>query len=105
MFLSLPLSDGRKGRKVYGEAERRTLLNLIQAIDKNQVLLSPDKSAPVKIVKLELWKQVTDSFNDITGKNASIRKLHRMLGRMKGNWIKAGKYLEYDKDTEKWIFL
>ena len=90
---------------MYGEAERRTLLNLIQAIDKNQVLLSPDKSAPLKIVKLELWTQVAYSFNDITGKNASIRKLSGILKRMKHNDIKFAKYLEYDKDTEKWIFL
>ena len=105
MFLSLPLSDGRKGRKVYGEAERRTLLNLIQAIDKDQVLLSTNKSYPLKIVKLSLWKQVTDSFNDITGRNASMRKLHVLLTRMKANGIKARKYLEYDEETEKWIFL
>ena len=66
IFSSLPFSDGRKVKIVYGEAEMRTLLNLIQAIDKNQVLLSTDKSAPVKIEKCEVWKQVTDSFNDIT---------------------------------------
>ena len=103
MFLSLPFSDGRKSRMVYGEAERRTLLNLVQAIDKSQVLLSIDKSAPLKIVKLKLWKQVTDSFNDITGRNASMKKLQSTLKRMKHN--KITKYLEYDTDLKKWIFL
>ena len=90
---------------MYGEAERRTLLNLIQAIDKNQVLLSTDKSAPVKRVRCELWMQVTDSFNDITGKNASVKRLHQTLKRIRLNVVKAGKYLEYDKDEEKWTFL
>ena len=89
---------------MYGEAERRTLLNLIQAIDKNQVLLSVDKSAPVKMIRSELWKQVTDSFNDITGKNASVKRLHQTLKRIRLNVVKAGKYLEYDKDAEKCIF-
>ena len=91
---------------VYGEAERRTLLNLIQAIDNNQVLLSAERSAPHRIAKHELWKQVTDSFNDITGKNASMRKLHGILKRIKHNEVpNQTKYLEYDKDLEKWIFL
>ena len=99
----IPFSDGRKIRTVYGEAERRTLLNLVQAIDKDQVLLSPNKSDPVKIMKLQLWKQVTDSFNDITGKNASMQKLFSTLKRMKLH--KGAKYLQYDEDTEKWIFL
>ena len=88
---------------MYGEAERRTLLNLVQAIDKDQVLLSLNKSDPVKIMKLQLWKQVTDSFNDITGKNASMQKLFSTLKRMKLH--KGAKYLQYDEDTEKWIFL
>ena len=90
---------------MYGEAERRTLLNLIQAIDKNQVLLSAEKSAPLQIAKHELWKQVTVSFNDITGKKASTKKLQMALKRIKGNHIKAGKYLEYDKDLKEWVFL
>ena len=83
----------------------RTLLNLIQAIDKKQVLLCTDKSAPVKRVRCELWKQVADSFNDITGKNASVKRLHQTLKRIRLNVVKAGKYLEYDKDEEKWTFL
>ena len=91
-----------------GEAERRTLLNIIQAIDKNQVLLSSEtsRSYPHKIVKHELWKQVTDSFNDITGRTISMRKLHGILKRIKHNEVpNQTKYLEYDKDLEKWIFL
>ena len=90
-----------------GEAERRTLLNIIQAIDKNQVLLSSEtsRSYPHKIVKHELWKQVTDSFNDITGRTVSMRKLHGVLKRTKRNDFKGGKYLEYDQDLKKWIFL
>ena len=103
--LFLSLSDGRKGRVVYGEAERRTLLNLIQAVDKNQVLLSIEKSAPVQIAKHELWKQVTDSFNEITGRKASIFKLNKLLHRMKKNRLKCGRYLEYDKDLGRWIIL
>ena len=98
-------SSGRVHTRVrYGEAERRTLLNLIQAIDSNQVLLSAETSAPHRIAKQELWKQVTDSFNDITGKNASIRKLHGILKRIKHNELKTG-YLQYNKDLKKWIFL
>ena len=89
---------------MYGEAERKTLLNLVQAIDKNQVLLSPNKSDPVKIMKRRLWKQVTDSFNDITGKNAPMKKLLTILRKMKLNEYKL-KYLEYDEYNEKWIFL
>ena len=27
------------------------------------------------------------------------------LKRIKGNHIKAGKYLEYDKDLKEWVFL
>ena len=87
---------------MYGEAERRTLLNLIQAIDKDQMLLSVNKSAPVKMVKCELWKQVSDSFNDITGRNVSMKKLHGVLKRAKRDV--SGRYLEYDKDLKKWIF-
>ena len=94
-------SDRVRTRENYGEAERRTLLNLIQAIDKNQVLLSVEKSAPLMIAKHEIWKQVTDSFNDITGKKSSVRKLHGVLKRIK----LAGEYLEYDKDLKKWMFL
>ena len=90
---------------MYGEAERRTLLNLIQAVDKNQVLLSIEKSAPVQIAKHELWKQVTDSFNEITGRKASIFKLNKLLHRMKKNRLKCGRYLEYDKDLGRWIIL
>ena len=105
---SLPFSDGKKVKIMYGEAERRTLLNLIQAIDKDQILLSVNKSAPVKMVKCELWKQVSDSFNDITGRNVSIEKLNRVLTRMKRNEYASGTYprtyLEYDKDLKKWIF-
>ena len=110
--LSLPIisdqikrSDRERARVRYGEAERRTLLNLIQAIDKKQVLLSGERSAPHRIAKHELWKQVTDSFNDITGRNTSIRKLHGVLKRTKRNDCKAGKYLEYDQDLKRWIFL
>ena len=93
---------------MYGEAERRTLLNLIQAIDKDQILLSVNKSAPVKMVKCELWKQVSESFNDITGRNVSMEKLNRVLMRMKRNDYASGAnprtYLDYDKDLKKWIF-
>ena len=81
----------------------RTLQNLIQAIDKNQVLLSTDKSAPVNMMKCELWKQVTDSFNNIVGKNATVKRLHQTLKQIRLNAVKAGKY-EYDNDAEKWIF-
>ena len=94
-------SDRVQKREHYGEAERRTLLNLIQAMDKNEVLLSAEKSAPHMIAKHDLWKQVTESFNDITGRKSSVRKLHGVLKRIK----LTGKYLEYDKDLKKWIFL
>ena len=87
-----------------GEAERRTLLNLIQAIDKNQVLLSAERGFSYRTAKHELWKQVTHSFNDITGRNVSMMKLHGVVKRMKGNQFVTGTYLEYDKDLKKWIF-
>ena len=90
-----------KKRVRYGEAERRTLLSLIQAIDKDQVLMSVEKSVPHLIAKYELWKQVTDSFNDITGKKISVRKLRGVLKRMR----LAGKYLEFDTNLKKWILL
>ena len=70
-------------------------------MDKNEVLLSAEKSAPHMIAKHDLWKQVTESFNDITGRKSSVRKLHGVLKRIK----LTGKYLEYDKDLKKWIFL
>ena len=89
----------------YGEAERRTLLNVIQAIDNDQVLLSSERSFALTRAKHELWKRVTDSFNDITGKNASMRKLHSILKRIKHNDYKTEKCLEYDTYLEKWIFL
>ena len=111
VYVLFPLfffSDGKSIKIMYGEAERRTLLNLIQAIDKDQMLLSVNKSAPVKMVKCELWKQVSDSFNDITGRNVSVEKLNRVLSRMKRNEYASGTYprtyLEYDKDLKKWIF-
>ena len=106
-IFSLTISGGRRVR--YGEAERRTLLNLIQAIDKNQVLFSHEKSFPYMTAKHELWKQVAHSFNDITGRNVSMEQLNGVLKRMKRNDFASGAcprtYLEYDKDLRKWIFL
>lgn len=97
--------DARKGRTVYGEAERRTLLNLIQAIDKNHILLSSEnaKSTPVLLAKHEIWKQVMESFNQVTGKKASLFKLRGILNRMKHKW--CGKYLEYDPALGIWRIL
>ena len=99
------VKGGVSGRVMYGEAERQTLLNLIQAIDKDQVLLSIRKTGPIQSAKHEIWKQVTDSFNDITGSNASVLKLHKLLLRMKKNRLKCRRYFEYDKDLDKWIIL
>ena len=90
--------------KQVGEAERRTLLNLIQAIDKHQVLFSQEKTFAFKTAKYEIWKQVADSFNDITGRNVSMKKLHGVLKRAKRDAYVSGTYLEYDKDHKKWIF-
>ena len=104
-----PLIAGRKkcadSEKHVGEAERRTLLNLIQAIDKNQVLLSAERAFPYKTAKHELWKQVTHSFNEITGRDLSMIKLHGVVKRMKGDQFVSGTYLKYDNDLKKWIFL
>ena len=90
---------------MYGEAERRTLLNLIQAIDKNHILLSSEnaKSTPVLLAKHEIWKQVMESFNQVTGKKASLFKLRGILNRMKHKW--CGKYLEYDPALGIWRIL
>ena len=87
---------------MYGVAERRTLLNLIQAIDENNLLLTSDKakSTPVLIAKHEIWKQVIESFNEVTGKRASLDKLKGILHRMKGTW--RGRYLDYDDDLGRW---
>ena len=84
-------------------------MNLIEAIDKNQVLLrNESKSFPYMTAKHELWKQVAHSFNDITGRNVSMEQLNGVLKRMKRNDFASGThprtYLEYDKDTKKWIF-
>ena len=108
---SLSFSDARQehnerrnktGRTVLGEAERRTLLNLIQAIDTNHILLSCDKakSTPVIMAKHEMWKQVIAAFNEVTGKKASQDKLSGILHRMRGVW--RGKYLDYDENLGRW---
>ena len=85
----------------------RTLLNLIQAIDKNQILLSSDllrnKSAPMRMARHEIWKQVVEAFNEVTGKQATQFILSGIFKRMRGVWL--GKYLDYDEDLGKWIVI
>ena len=110
-FFSISLSDARSrrnrtGRTVCGEAEKRTLVNLIQAIDKDHILLSSDtiKKPSFLIAKLEIWEQVMEAFTEVTGKKSSLFKLQGILKRMKLR-ENSGKYLDYDEDLGKWKFL
>ena len=111
-FFFLSFSDARSrrnrtGRTHCGEAEKRTLLNLIQAIDKNHTLLltvDKAKSPPVRIEKQEIWKQVMEAFIEVTGKKLSLFKLRGILKRMKLR-ENCGKYLDYDEDLGRWKIL
>ena len=95
----------------YGEAERRTLLNLIEAADHDQVLLSSRKDAHTIAAKSRLWPQILESFNEITGREGTLLKLRTLLKNLKAgrnktakNICNGKKYLEFDEALGKWMF-